>query len=128
MGIKLTRTAPTLSARPQAATPEPVPSSLEDEARAEIDAVARGFRERGKAEAARFRDNTDSEYWVCMGFQSREQKEEFLGALGLLAHGDKYLDGLKVAKALGIDLKTEVPPMPKFRVDGSWGRFALPKG
>ena len=91
------------------AMPDPT-GDTEVDAKADLDAVAKGFRERAKAEARRFELATDSEYWCCLCFQTREQKEAFLGALNLLLHGDKYIDGRVVAQQLGIALPAaEVP-------------------
>ena len=64
----------------------------------------RGFKERAKNEERRRMLATDSEFWVALCFQDRDQKEAFLGAIGMLAHGDKYLDGQKVAEALGVEI------------------------
>ncbi|MFT3791522.1 MAG: hypothetical protein QM741_10665 [Rudaea sp.] len=69
----------------------------------------------------RFVAATDSEYWACLCFQNREQKEAFLSALGILDIGDKYLDGPLVAKRLGIELPSaEVPYNPTPRIDPDW--------
>lgn len=68
----------------------------------ELDALSIAFRERSAQEARRFRDATDSEHWVCVCFTSREEKEAFLRAANLAKLGDKYLDGRKVARALGV--------------------------
>ncbi len=69
------------------------------------------FARRAKEEADRFTQTTDSEHWFAMCFDSREQKEAFLKALGwVLGTGsDKYLDGVAIAQELGIPL----PPTPK---------------
>jgi len=71
---------------------------------ADLDAVQKGFRDRMKEENDRFQLATDSEYWACICFQTREQKEAFLTALDIIKFGDKYLDGQKVAEALKIQL------------------------
>lgn len=84
-----------------------IPKSTGDaerDSKADLDAVQQGFRNRAKQEAARFELVTDSEYWTCICFQSRAQNEQFLAALKLLDLGDKYLDGLQVAKRLGIKI------------------------
>jgi len=100
-----------LRPRPQATEqPEAAPG-------AEISETLRRFKERAKAEDKRFVDNTDSEYWICVGFQSREQKEEFLRLTGIDRLGDKYLDGMKVAGLLGVELATTIPPVHKFKID-----------
>jgi hypothetical protein len=71
---------------------------------AELDAIAQGFRDRTKREDERFRLATDSEYWFVLCFKSRADKEAFLRAAGLMAVGDKYLDGYAVARVLGIHM------------------------
>jgi len=68
------------------------------------------FEERAKNEQARLQDATDSEFWIAVCFQTREQKEEFLQKTGIAQFGDKYLDGMKVAKKLGVTLESPVPP------------------
>ncbi len=70
----------------------------------ETSAVLAAFKARAKAEQERFALATDSEYWVAVCFQTREQKEAWLEATQLLKHGDKYIDGALVAKVMGIEL------------------------
>ncbi|OFW58430.1 MAG: hypothetical protein A2Y75_01595 [Candidatus Solincola sediminis] len=65
------------------------------------------FAERAKEEQRRFTQATDSEYWCCICFTTREEKEEFLKKTGLFEHGDKYLDGRVVAGVLGVELSSE---------------------
>ena len=86
---------------------------MEEKTLEETNAVLNAFKERTENENARLLDATDSEYWFAVCFQTREMKEEFLQKVGLLKLGDKYLDGLKVAKALGIQLDSPVPPNRK---------------
>jgi hypothetical protein len=62
------------------------------------------FAKRSKAEASRFADATDSEYWVAFCFRSREHKEQFLRSLKLIELGDKYIDGHQAAENLGVKL------------------------
>ena len=64
------------------------------------------FKARAKAETERRQTATDSEYWVALCFETREQKEEFLEKIGMLAEGDKYVDGLELAKKLGLTLSS----------------------
>ena len=90
----------------------------------ELDAVAKGFRERAKNETNRFALATDSEYWACICFQTREQKDAFLKALNLFNLGDKYLDGQEVAEVLGIELpEADVPYNTSSKVDKAWLEF-----
>lgn len=63
-----------------------------------------------------FWDEYDSEFWFCLVFQTRDQKDAFLKSCierGLLPpkSGDKYLSGTALAKAMGVPL----PPGPKWR-------------
>lgn len=91
---------------------------VELDSAADLAAVDLGFRERSKDEAARFRLATDSEYWFCVCFQSREQKEEFLSRMDLMDIGDKYLDGGMVSKRLGIELThQDVPYNTSSKID-----------
>ncbi|MCP2248174.1 hypothetical protein [Lentzea aerocolonigenes] len=94
---------------------EPLPDPLQDveytgdlavDAGAELDALAIGFRERTKREDERFRLATDSEFWFALCFKSREDKDAFLKAAGLMHIGDKYLDGRAAAAVLGVDMPT----------------------
>lgn len=91
------------------AEPEPDPLSgieytgdLATDSTAELDELARGFRERTAREDERFRLATDSEYWFALCFKSRQEKDAFLKAARLFHIGDKYLDGLAAAAVLGV--------------------------
>ena len=91
---------------PLSLKPTPALSAPADvEARAELSGVMQGFKARQEAEAKRRTEATDSEFWCALCFETRAQKEEFLRKLGVLAHGDKYLDGRLVAEKLGIVLE-----------------------
>jgi hypothetical protein len=82
-----------LKARAEAARS---PTAATEQVSATLDA----FRARSKEEAKRYADATDSEYWVAVCFHSRADKEAFLREFNLRQHGDKYLDGYKVAAEL----------------------------
>lgn len=81
---------------------------LAADARAELNAVQQGFRDRAKREEERFRLATDSEYWFVLCFKTREDKERFLVKAKLLAIGDKYLDGYAAARVLGVPLDDDL--------------------
>ncbi|UUV33587.1 hypothetical protein NQK81_09070 [Amycolatopsis roodepoortensis] len=94
-------------------TAEPDPDPLagveytgdeEDDARAELDALHRGFRERTARELERMQLATESEYWFCVCFKSQDDKDAFLAAAGLVVIGDKYLDGYATAELLGVTM------------------------
>lgn len=77
---------------------------VELDALSEASELLKAFKQQAKAELARFNQATDSEYWVAVCFLSREQKEEFLKRANLFDLGDKYLNGIEVARILGIEL------------------------
>lgn len=79
---------------------------LEETTLEELDEVKKGFRERMKEENKRFRDMCDTEYWCCLCFTSRAQKEEFLKSLGLDPE-EKYIDGREFARAVKRPVKTK---------------------
>jgi hypothetical protein len=96
----------------------------EIDAAADLDAVAEGFRKRAKDENKRFALATDSEYWACLCFQTREQKEHFLRVMDILQFGDRYLDGQDVAKHLGVTLPdADVPYKTSAKTDPVWVEF-----
>lgn len=72
------------------------------------------YRDDGKREKENFRRATDTEYWCCFCFQTREQKEEFLSNSGLAAviDADKYLDGQAAADVLKIKLTKDLRKWP----------------
>ncbi len=95
--------------------------SPEVDSAADLDVLQQGFRNRAKAENDRFALATDSEYWACLCFQTREQKDHFLSVLKILEFGDKYLDGRLVAERLGVKLpESQVPYKPEPKLDKDW--------
>lgn len=105
--------------------PEPS-GDIEQDSIDDLDAVQSGFRARMKAEDGRKKLAVDSEYWACVCFQTREQKEAFLSALNILEFGDKYIDGQLVANRLGIVLPVgNIPYNPEPRIDRDWLSFTL---
>ncbi|MFD6070294.1 hypothetical protein [Amycolatopsis lurida] len=94
-------------------TAEPDPDPLagveytgdeENDARAELDALHRGFRERTARELEQMQLATESEYWFCVCFKSQDDKDAFLTAAGLVVIRDKYLDGYATAELLGVTM------------------------
>ncbi len=77
--------------------------------KAELTELQSAFQKRAKREDARFLEAVDTEYWLAVCFQTREQKEEFLRKLKLSGLGDKYLDGRRVAKKLGVSISAPGP-------------------
>lgn len=104
--------------------PEPeIPKTGDVEADASAELVK--FREKAAKEAKRREKATDSEYWFCVCFQTREQVEEFLAKSGWGPTDAKYLDGQKVAQAVGVDLTPDTTPYGKVRVDPKWAELSM---
>jgi len=97
--------------------PQIVATKPKEKAAEVITETAQAFRDRHKVEAARFEKATDSEYWVCVCFQSRAEKESFLKAAKLFEMGDKYLDGWNVAKTLNIPFNRDTTGYGKLKID-----------
>lgn len=85
---------------------------IEEDSHREIDALMDTFSGRAKREAERFELATDSEFWFAVCFQSREQKEAFLQAMGWTGD-DKYLNGIDLAHKEGVLLPRVELPKPK---------------
>jgi hypothetical protein len=107
-------------------------AGMEVDSKAELRALKEAFQnpsghKRNFATINRERQlRNDSEYWVAVCFQSRSQKEEFLRNAGVPAdEGDKYLDGVMLAKKLSIPLTKEVfPPQKQGNIDHVWAGMA----
>lgn len=124
-GGDFTLEEPVLPADPLAGvawTGDAEPDSL-----AEAEAIRTAFMRRAKDQDARQRATTDSEYWCCLCFQTREQKEAFLKAMDWLRLGDKYLDGRQVAQRQGISLpQGPGPAFTKAKADKTLSELSLP--
>lgn len=95
---------------PAAQIPDPLADveytgDLEKDSAAELDAVAKGWRDRRDREETRFLDAVDSEFWFAVCFRTRAHKDAFIEAMKIGALGDKYIDGHKLARMLGLDIE-----------------------
>jgi hypothetical protein len=81
---------------------------MEVDSAAEVSEVLQAIKREKAERRDRYRLLTDTEFWIAVCFQSREQKEEFLEKVGWLSLGDKYIDGLALAELVGVD----VEPIP----------------
>ena len=100
---------PVRRTRPSDPTPNPLEKveytgNLEEDSARELSALEQGYRDRAANEAKRFIAATDSEYWFCVSFQDREEKERFLKAIGMTGKKapDKYITGRQLADYLGV--------------------------
>lgn len=96
---------------PSAPLPNPLdslayPGDLEGDVLVEAQAIREAFQQKYRGELDRFRVLDDPEYWFLVCFQTREQKEAFLAAVGWEKFGGKrYLNGLDLARHLGVDIQ-----------------------
>lgn len=94
-----------LAAGPQKPIADPLADTeytgdLAKDAAAELTDLETAYRDRAKNEAKRFKNATDSEYWVAFCFRDRASKEKFLRDYGLIELGDKYIDGHQAGRML----------------------------
>lgn len=95
---------------------------LEETSNAEVDDMMASIRENRRNNAERFRDIEAGEFWLCVCFQSRSQKEEFLAGLFKKysqensTFGDKYVSGLELAAMLDIPVEPIVLEVRKSRL------------
>lgn len=86
--------------------------NAQEAADTEVNDMMAQIRENRRSNAERFRDIEAGEFWFCVCFQSRSQKEEFIQKLldkfnhNGINFGDKYISGLELASLLGIQVKT----------------------
>ena len=106
------------------ASPEPSPLDAaeytddpEADSSTELEIIENSFAERAARENERRSKAIDSEYWLCLCFQTREQAEAFTAAAGWGRRDEKYIDGRKAAKVLGIDLPPDGPPFGRPKID-----------
>ena len=81
--------------------------TLEEAADGEISAALAAILEERKKKRDDYRLTADTGYWICLCFQSRAQKLEFLKRVGWdkMAEMEKYLDGLRCASSLGVEIE-----------------------
>ena len=77
---------------------------LQEDADAGMSEALRQIIERKKATQERFRVATDPEFFFCVCFQSRDQKDEFLRLAKWADLGDKYINGLEVARRMAVPI------------------------
>jgi hypothetical protein len=82
--------------------------SLEVSAENEMSETLRQIREDRAAQRERFRVARDPAYFLVVCFQSHEQRDAFAQQVGWAATDGVFVNGLEVARMLGVD----VPPIP----------------
>ena len=108
--------------------PDPLADTISDDpetdAIEELNQLHAGFRARKDAEALRFKNATDTGYYFVVVFETREQAQVALNAMGCTPNngGDLYVDGRALAEKLGVELpKSEMVYKPLPRPDKKLG-------
>lgn len=87
-------------------------ADLERSADAEMSEILRQIKERRQADRDRFRVARDPDYFLVLCFQSHEQRDEFLTKSGWGKADNRYLNGLEIARRLGINVEPiEIKPL-----------------
>lgn len=84
------------------------PGDLEGDVLAEAQAIREAFQAKYRGELDNFRVQDSTNYWFLVCFQTQEQKEQFLSQAGWPTDGiggQRYLNGLALARALGLDIQ-----------------------
>jgi hypothetical protein len=96
---------------------------FEDDVAEDIKDFEKSIRARVQDENSRLIDAGDSEYYICVCFQNRDQKEKFLRHMQWDKYGDKYLDGTQIALDHGLDMTKEVPAVRKERMNKNFANL-----
>ena len=85
---------------------------VEGNATKEMSEILKQLTERRKAQRDLFRVARDPDYFICLCFQSHEQRNEFLAKSGWGEADERYINGLQVCRLLGIDVQPiEIKPL-----------------
>lgn len=79
-------------------------ASAEENANFEISEVLRRIKEEKRARGEQYRLITDPNFYLVLCFQSRGQRDEFIEKAKWGSLGYPYIDGLKLARLLGVDI------------------------
>jgi len=120
--------------RPEPEKPKPKEGLLEKLRKAEQQlASIKDSDENAKWTLARMRskqlfmDTNDTDYWICICFESRAQKQAFLRASGLEdPEEDKYFSGMALARSMKIPLAEDRRAFHTLSVNQRWAPYALP--
>ena len=94
-----------------------VVGDIEKESLEEVNEVSE-FSKKAKAESDLFKANTDANYFTVVTFNNSGQLDEFLNKIGLTPSDKQYIDGIALAKKLGIEITTPNRQAPgSFRVN-----------
>ena len=79
--------------------------NLEASAESEMSEIVRQIKADKKARYERFRIEQNKHYYLMLCFQSRDQRDEFAQATGWATVEGRFVNGLDVARRLGVDIE-----------------------
>lgn len=93
-----------------------VEQGLQEDVDEETSVALQAVLDERKERRDRYRITNDPDYYFLVCFQSVDQKKEFLEKIGWDDWSDdKFVDGLKVAQRLGVDVEPINLPQREFR-------------
>lgn len=100
--------------------------NVEVDARKELDVTIEEIRATKREKQKAITKTLDTEYWVCLCFQSRQQVEEFMAKCGQPDPTHKYVDGVKFAERIGNPVTPETTPFYEQRKKSNLAAMARP--
>ena len=91
----------------------------------EKDPALETFKQHREEAREALEDMTDASYYLCVVFQSREQKEEFLSKVKLPCEGGMFSSGLKLAELMGVEVERKDFRFPEARLDRNLTEMAM---
>lgn len=89
-------------------------NDLEISAGNEMSEIVRQIKEEKKAQYERFRIGRDPHYYLMLCFQSHDQRDEFVLKSGWDATDGRFVNGLDVARELGLGVEPiPLEPLPQ---------------
>jgi hypothetical protein len=81
----------------------------------QAEAIKSNFLQGITEQQKKFQQDTDMEFFICIAFQNRKQKEEFIKQKGWDKLGDKYYAGIQIAEKEGIKLEIDKSMRKQFK-------------
>lgn len=102
------------------------PEGYEGQTRAEAERVLSQVEQARVDAQKRIDSSNDMDYFFCVVFLSMEQRDAFLAATGWDEYGARYVNGLELARKLGVKLpESFYKPPVRTGADKSMLEFAL---
>lgn len=106
----------------------PDDADMEEASEAEVTSVLAKVRENAAKSQARIEANTTSQYYFTVVFLDRKQRDAFLNATGWVEFGKRCVDGIALAKKLGVTLPESAYQPQAWNGDRRYGEIAFEIG